>query len=169
MSYLEIAPSAPATFRRNRLRLVTVDDPQLLIGLVAACSQESLFLRFHTGMSELRPTMAEKLAATPGLGLLNSRGRLVADARYTQALNGEYELAVLIADKYQGRGLGSALLSVLLMQAADEGIETLTADLLASNDPMLALLEKLAPVESLGYEDGARRLRISLAPVAMVA
>jgi len=35
VSYLEIAPTAPQTFRRNRLRLVTVDDPQLLIDLVA--------------------------------------------------------------------------------------------------------------------------------------
>ena len=169
MSYLEIAPTAPPTFRRNRLRLVTVDDPQLLIDLVAHCSQESLFLRFHTGMSELRPAMAEKLVQTPGLGLLNSRGRLVADARYIRALNGEYELSILICDKYQGRGLGSALLSGMLMQAADDGIDTLNADVLASNEPMLALLEKLAPGESLGYEDGARRLRLSLAPMARVA
>ena len=49
------------------------------------------------------------------------------------------------------------------------GIDTLNADVLASNEPMLALLEKLAPVESLGYEDGARRLRLSLAPMARVA
>lgn len=169
MTYRDIARTAPRTFRRNRLRLVTVDRPQDLIDLVASCSPESRFLRFHTGMGALRPTMAEQLASTPSLGLRNWRGRLVADARYTRTCDDEAEMAILISDKYQGRGLGLALLAVLYTRAADDGITTLTASVLNSNDAIIGLMEKLTPVETVGFEDGARKVRIPLEPVSLAA
>lgn len=167
MTYRDIAHTAPKTFRRNLLRLVLHDDPQDLIDLVASCSPQSRFLRFHTGMAALRPTMAEQLAATPSLGLRNWRGHLVADARYTRTHDDEAEFAILISDKYQGRGLGLALLAVLFERAHDDGVTVLNAEVLNSNDAMVRLLEKLAPVETVGFEDGARRLRIPLEPVAL--
>lgn len=169
MTYQDIARTAQRTFRRNRLRLVTVDDPQDLIRLVASCSPESRFLRFHTGMAALRPTMAAQLAETPALGLRNWRGRLVAEARYMRTLADEAEVAILITDKYQGRGLGLALLAVLYACAADEGITCLTANVLNSNEAIIGLLEKLTPVQTVGFEDGARKLRLPLEPAAVAA
>jgi len=169
VSYHEIAATAARTFRRQGVRLVEGNQAQDLIDLVDMCSAESRFQRFHTGMPALRPAMAEQLATTASLGLRDRRGRLVADARYMPTRTGEAELAVLIADDYQGRGLGAALLAVLFQKAADEGREALSAEVLASNEAVIALLSKLAPVETVGHEQGARRLRIPLRTVELAA
>ncbi len=169
MHYHRIARTAPRTFRRNNVRLVPVNRSQDLIDLVDSCSAESLFLRFHTGMSTLRPAMAEKLAKTPSLGLRDRRGRLVAEARYIRTGGDEAELAVLIADRHQGRGLGLALLAVLFERAEADGVRTLKADVLNSNDTVTRLLKRLAPVQIVGVENGSKILRVELTPMMAVA
>jgi acetyltransferase len=142
MSYPEIAGAAPAVFRRNRLRMSPVNDPQAMIALVAASSEQSRFLRFHTGMPTLRPPMAEQLAdiSPPrgkALGLWTSRKRLVAEARYIRLSDDLAEVAILIADAYQGRGLGVALLADIYQRAADDGSAALHGEVLSSNDAMV--------------------------------
>ncbi|MGZ3788841.1 MAG: N-acetyltransferase family protein [Bacteriovorax sp.] len=52
------------------------------------------------------------------------------------------ELAVTIADRFQGQGLGSALLEILAKAAQSENIAYLYGDLEASNTRMLKLLER---------------------------
>ena len=167
MNYHLVAQDAPRIFRHTRLRPGPVDDAAELIDLVAACSEESRFMRFHTGMAELRPAMAEKLvslAAERGraIGLRTWRGRLVADARYTRITEREAEVAILVADKYQGRGLGKALLAVLFEAAEQDGIEALHAEVLGSNDAILHVLGSLAPMETTGFENGSRQVRMPL-------
>lgn len=171
MRYIEAAREAPRHFRRNRLRLVHVDDPADLVALVDRCSPDSRYLRFHTGMAALRPAMAAQLASHDGcaLGLRTWRGDLVADARYTRTASGEAEMAVLVCDRFQGRGLGRALLAVLFEHAAAEGITTLSADALRSNEAIMHLLESLAPVEVIGSSEGSHQLLISLSEVAAAA
>jgi GNAT superfamily N-acetyltransferase len=125
-------------------------------------------------MAELRPAMAEHLAAlTPergeALGLRTWRGRLVADARYMRTAPDEAEVAILVADAYQGRGLGKALLGVLFERAQVAGVNRLTAEVLTSNDAIVHVLESLVPVETVGYETGARCLRMPLNEVAAAA
>jgi RimJ/RimL family protein N-acetyltransferase len=174
MTYRQKAQAAPRIFRRNRLRLIAVSDPADLIDLVAACSENSRYLRFHTGMPDLRPAMAEQLASlTPeagqALGLRTWRGRLVAEARYTRTGTGEAEVAILIADRYQGRGLGTALLATVLERAAQDGITTLTAEILNGNEAILHVLQSLAPVETVGFADGCRQVRIPLGTMEAAA
>ena len=55
----------------------------------------------------------------------------------------EAEIAVLISDAWQGRGLGKELLSRLLIVGADEKLDRLTADILADNRDVQRLCEKL--------------------------
>jgi acetyltransferase len=56
---------------------------------------------------------------------------------------GEAEFALLIADPWQHRGLGTQLLSHLLKVAKAEGITRVTADILGENREMQSLCEKL--------------------------
>ena len=58
------------------------------------------------------------------------------------------ELGVTVLDSWQGRGLGSALLARLSERALEVGIGYFTAEVLAENRPMLALLAGLGPVET---------------------
>jgi acetyltransferase len=54
----------------------------------------------------------------------------------------EAEVAFLVRDSAQGKGIGGALLGKLLTIAAREGLERLTAELLPENTPMRRLLER---------------------------
>jgi hypothetical protein len=55
---------------------------------------------------------------------------------------------VTVVDAWQGRGLGSALLTRLSERALELGIEYFTAEILAENRTMLALLPSLGRVET---------------------
>ena len=171
MGYIEAAQKSADIFRRNRLRIVDVTDPADLIALVAASSEESRYQRFHTGMADLRPVMAEQLTQANGraLGLRSRSGRLVAEARYTHTSGDEAEVAILVADKYQGRGLGTALMALVFQQAAADGIGTVTAEVLGSNDAMMAVFQRLAPVELMGMVEGTQHIRMPLGEVAAAA
>jgi len=55
----------------------------------------------------------------------------------------EAEVAVLISDQWQGRGLGKELLARLLVAGADEKLSRLTADILPDNRGVMRICEKL--------------------------
>ena len=55
----------------------------------------------------------------------------------------EGEAAVLVSDKWQGRGLGKELLARLLVVGADEKLTKLTADILPDNRDVMRICEKL--------------------------
>jgi GNAT superfamily N-acetyltransferase len=88
------------------------------------------------------------------------------------------ELAVAVADDWQGQGVGSVLAAELAKRARDEGITCFTALALAENDAILGLLQDLGEVRTgrtqLGTvelavdlpDDGISRLRRLLRAVA---
>jgi acetyltransferase len=55
----------------------------------------------------------------------------------------EAEVAVLVSDKWHGRGLCKELLARLLLVAADEKLTKLTADILPDNRDVMRICEKL--------------------------
>ena len=55
----------------------------------------------------------------------------------------EAEIAVLISDNWQGRGLGKELLARLLVVAADDKLANVVADILPDNRGVMRICEKL--------------------------
>jgi len=70
----------------------------------------------------------------------------------------------VIADHYQGRGLGKILLGRLIQAAHGAGIQTLTGEVLAENHRMLNLLRRLGLPVSLHLTAGAVLVEVSTAP-----
>jgi acetyltransferase len=68
--------------------------------------------------------------------------QIVAMAQYAACEPPEAELAVVVADTWQRRGLATHLLSVLAAQALRAGFVTLTGLVLADNWPMLTFLAR---------------------------
>ncbi|MEU1737587.1 GNAT family N-acetyltransferase [Streptosporangium sp. NPDC020145] len=64
-------------------------------------------------------------------------GGLVTVAEYVPGQDGDAELAILIDDTMHHRGLGTLLVEHLALEAADEGVRELVAEVLADNRPML--------------------------------
>ena len=87
----------------------------------------------------------EALVAVP---LLSTE--VVGECRFVRLPDqpGTAEVGVTVVDAWQGRGLGSALLARLSEHALQAGIEYFTAEVLAENRTMLALLPGLGQVET---------------------
>jgi acetyltransferase len=65
----------------------------------------------------------------------------------------EAEVAVVVSDQWQGRGLGKELLARLAIVAADERLMKLTASILPDNRDMMRICEKLGFGLQHNFED----------------
>jgi acetyltransferase len=81
------------------------------------------------------------IATTP----VDGRERQVGVARYVkdESAPGEAEFAIVVADDWQGRGLGGKLLASLLTAARANGVRRAVATTLSSNEGMLGLARRL--------------------------
>jgi len=80
------------------------------------------------------------------VGLIEENGveRIIAEGRYVRHQDRPYaDTAFIVDEKYQGRGIATFLLELLIKYAQEKGIQGITADVLADNKPMLKVYEKL--------------------------
>jgi RimJ/RimL family protein N-acetyltransferase len=139
-----------------RMRQVQPDDAPALVRAYANLGEQSRYRRFFTVMPELPEatlkaavevdhTDHEALVAVP---LLSTE--IVGECRFIRLPDqpDTAEVGVTVVDAWQGRGLGSALLARLSERALEAGIEYFTAEVLAENRTMLALLPSLGQVET---------------------
>jgi RimJ/RimL family protein N-acetyltransferase len=139
-----------------RIRQIRPDDAPALVRAYANLGEQSRYRRFFTVMPELPAatlkaavevdhTDHEALVAVP----LRS-AEIVGECRFIRLPDqpGTAEVGVTVVDAWQGRGLGSALLARLSERAAEAGIEYFTAEILAENRTVLALLPGLGHLET---------------------
>src|SRR5581483_1734137 len=132
-----------------RLRPPTSADADALVAFFAGLSAESLGNRFH-GARRVDPALVEPFLdpdwAERGalVGTVGADGgeRVVALADYTRLRDpGSAEVAFVVADELQRRGLGTRLLEQLAARAAAAGIEAFVAEVMAGNRPMLDVFQ----------------------------
>jgi RimJ/RimL family protein N-acetyltransferase len=115
-------------------------------------SRHTAYQRFFTLMKRLPPDWAHFLANVDyrrRLALVAERepGELVAVARYEPTdRNDTAEVAFVVQDGWQDRGLGTILLADLLEAAEARGIRRFRAYVLADNARMLDLLLRFTDV-----------------------
>jgi RimJ/RimL family protein N-acetyltransferase len=92
-------------------------------------------------------------------------GDLVGVARY-DLIPGSHdaEVACVVTDAWQGRGVGTALLTRLVRTARVAGVRQIVADTLTSNRRMLRLLSEIATVRSSTVESGTAHVVLDLQP-----
>lgn len=136
------------------IRPVLPTDALAIVDLVAAVSERSRYLRFHAPVPRLTTRQlaaivdvdhhtSETLVAT----VPRRRGeRLVGIGQYLEAGAGLVDLALLVHDDLQGRGIGRVLATRLVAAAAESGYTDAVATILAENQRMLALARHLPDV-----------------------
>lgn len=67
---------------------------------------------------------------------------IVGGARYVVTQLGQAEVAFTVVDRYQGKGIGAALMRHLIGIAQKSGRTGLIAEVLPDNTPMLTLFER---------------------------
>ncbi len=90
-------------------------------------------------------------------------GRLVGHALYDRLTDPtEAEVALAVADAFQGHGVGTAMLGELARVASRAGVRRFVAHVLPTNQRMLQVFRDLGFEEHARFEDGVIRVRIDL-------
>ena len=95
--------------------------------------------------------------------------RIVGGGRYIVGQPGEAELAFMVVDQYQGKGIGAALLRHLIVIARHGGLRELSADVLADNTSMLKVFERSGFRISPNREHKALHIPALMTCIAMTA
>jgi acetyltransferase len=131
-----------------RVRPVGPADAESIQAFVRRLSDTSRRRRFLAPIRELAPAMLARLtesAGQPGLVLRaeahdGEAWSVVALAQYALGEDdGIGDLALVVADAWQGLGLGRALLGLLVQSARDARCAHAVMDVLRDNEAMLAL------------------------------
>ena len=116
----------------------------MLVRFHATLSERSVYQRYFHLMNLDQRTSHDRLVRVcfgdydREIALVAEAEEILAVGRLSKShLANEAELAVLIADEYQSRGLGTELWRRLLDIARIEKLDQVTAEILAENRPML--------------------------------
>jgi acetyltransferase len=138
--------------RRFTIRAIRPEDAAMEQAFVRGLSAESRYFRFVNAIHELSDRMLVRftqidydremaLVAVTGS---DERQEQIAVARYAMNPDGtSCEFAIVIADAWQGQGLGTRLMTRLMDAARERGLPTMEGFVLATNHRMLRLMEKL--------------------------
>jgi ribosomal protein S18 acetylase RimI-like enzyme len=166
MNHVWLAELALSAQETVRFREVVPEDAPLVQAAIESVSPETLLHRFFKlidGVPRARLVSMLTIDRTREACIVGQLGepaepRLICGARFVrEAVPTTAEIALTVHDDFQRRGLGTFLLCFLAEIARAERITQFTADVMASNRAMLALLEKLCPQHRRQfYGDGFR-------------
>ncbi|MEU7282339.1 GNAT family N-acetyltransferase [Streptomyces sp. NPDC045431] len=160
-----------------RIRPITPDDAERLVSFYEQVSDESKYYRFFAPYPRLSAKDVHRfthhdyvdrvgLAATVG-------GEFIATVRYDRiderglpagAPADEAEVAFLVQDAHQGRGVASALLEHIAAVARERDIRRFAAEVLPANTKMIKVFTDAGYTQKRSFEDGAVRLHLDLEP-----
>ena len=153
-----------------RIRPITPDDATALRALHDAASDRSIYLRYFSLNRRAGERYVDHLL---GAGDDSDRLGLVAEVHGAAvgmatcerlAATADGEVAFLVADSHQRRGVGTLLLEHLAALARHHGIRRFVADTLTDNARMLAVFADAGFPVTRAAEQDVTRLTISLAP-----
>jgi nucleotide-binding universal stress UspA family protein/GNAT superfamily N-acetyltransferase len=138
---------------RVRIRPLEPDDRDLLAEGFERLSAESRYRRFFGPVARLRERDLDYLTrvdhhdheALLALDLETDEG--VGVARFVRTGPEVAEPALVVADAWQGRGVGSRLLEALADRARQEGIRRFEAPILATNTDAIRVFERLGDTD----------------------
>ncbi|MFI2615405.1 GNAT family N-acetyltransferase [Streptomyces sp. NPDC018584] len=160
-----------------RIRPITAEDADRLVSFYEQVSDESKYYRFFAPYPRLSAKDVRRfthhdqvdrvgLAATVG-------GEFIATVRYDRidergmaasAPADEAEVAFLVQDAHQGRGVASTLLEHIAAVARERGIRRFAAEVLPANTKMIKVFTDAGYQQKRSFEDGVVRLEFDLEP-----
>jgi RimJ/RimL family protein N-acetyltransferase len=154
------------------VRPIQPDDRAELAAGMRRLSPESRYRRFFTPTSELTESQLTYLtevdhhdhealvAVEPGTEHGIGVARFIRSSEDSERA----EVAVAVADSWQGQGVATALLDRLAERARAEGVRRFSAEILSDNRPMLELIEEVGPVTTKQRDHGSVEVEVELPP-----
>ncbi|WP_405665873.1 GNAT family N-acetyltransferase [Streptomyces sp. NBC_01166] len=162
-----------------RIRPITTDDAERLVSFYEQVSDESKYYRFFAPYPRLSArdvhrfthhdyvdrvglavTIGGEFIATVRFDRINEQGRPAS------APADEAEVAFLVQDAHQGRGVASALLEHIAAVARERGIRRFAAEVLPANNKMIKVFRDAGFTQQRSFEDGSVHLTLDLEPTA---
>lgn len=150
------------------VRRATPSDGPAIARMHRRCSLDTVFRRYLTAMPSLSPSLQQRLLDLH-LSVVAVHGReVIGLAHLAEASDGPPELALMVEDGWQRRGVGRLLAETVLRSAEADGHESVVACTLPSSTAVHTLLRRLrrgrlAPQFQRG-EDGLVRVTLHLEP-----
>nr|WP_031146522.1 bifunctional GNAT family N-acetyltransferase/acetate--CoA ligase family protein [Streptomyces erythrochromogenes] len=185
---IESDPSYPAHWEADvvlrdggtaRIRPITTEDAGRLVSFYEQVSDESKYYRFFAPYPRLSDRDVHRfthhdyvdrvgLAATIGEEFIGTvrYDRIGPDGRPASAPADEAEVAFLVQDAHQGRGVASALLEHIGAVARERGIRRFAAEVLPANTKMIKVFTDVGYEQKRSFEDGSVHLTLDLEPTA---
>ncbi|MDG4858379.1 GNAT family N-acetyltransferase [Streptomyces sp. T-3] len=160
-----------------RIRPITAADADRLVSFYEQVSDESKYYRFFAPYPRLSAKDVHRfthhdfvdrvgLAVTIGGEFIATvrYDRIDATGRAASAPADEAEVAFLVQDAHQGRGVASALLEHIAAVARERSIRRFAAEVLPANNKMIKVFRDAGYEQKRTFEDGVVRLEFDLEP-----
>ena len=150
------------------VRPIRPDDAASLISFHSRLSAKTIYYRFFAPYPKLTPRDVQRFTIVD----YHDRAALVATVddqivgvvRYERTSPDEAEVAFVIEDQYQGRGLGTILLDRIAQAARDRGVRRFVAEVLPHNNRMLEVFEHAGYRLESSRADGYITLHMDITP-----
>jgi acyl-CoA synthetase (NDP forming)/RimJ/RimL family protein N-acetyltransferase len=154
--------------RAAHLRPITPGDAEALVAFYARVSDQSKYYRFFAPY----PTLSERDVARftqvdhdRRVALVVTLGpQLIAVGRYDAISPVLAEVAFLVEDAHQGRGLGQLLLEHLAQAGRERGLSRFVAEVLPDNVPMSRVFREMGYSVVGSLEEGVLRFEFPIDP-----
>src|SRR4051812_4898832 len=142
------------------LRPIRPEDADGIVALHSRFSERTRYLRYFSAYPRIPPRDLERFVNVNHHSreafVVELGGDLIAVGRYERLGDQAHdaEVAFVVEDAHQGRGIGSVLIEHLIAAAREEGIEAFVADVLPTNQTMLRVFSEAGFQIQRAFEDG---------------
>ncbi|RNL65481.1 GNAT family N-acetyltransferase [Nocardioides marmoriginsengisoli] len=154
--------------RTAHVRPITPDDADGLVTFYADVSDQSKYFRFFAPMPKLSEKDVRRFTQVDHRDrvafVLTVADKILAVASYEMLEGHEAEVAFLVQDVHQGRGIGQLLLEHLAQAARERGVQRFTAEVLPDNQRMLQVFYEQGYQVAGGWEEGVMHLEFDIDP-----
>ncbi len=150
------------------IRPMQPEDRALLVDFYSRVSDQSKYYRFFSPMPELSERDLDRFTQVDHRDrvalILLVGGQMIAVGRYDTVRPGYAEVAFLVEDKHQGRGIGQLLLEHLAQAGRERGVEEFVAEVLPDNQAMIHTFKDAGYKVNSALEDGVMELIFRIDP-----
>jgi len=151
-----------------RLRPIMPADAPKLVQFYERVSPESKYLRFFAPYPRLSPRDVKRFTEVDYVDrvafILTLGDEMIGVGRFDRIENDRAEVAFLIEDAHQGRGIAQLLLEHLAEAARERGITGFVAEVLPENRRMAQVFADAGYRVSKGIEDGVLSVEFPILP-----
>ena len=153
------------------LRPISGDDEELLVEFYSQVSAESKYLRFFAPMPTLSERDVKRFTHVDHQDrvafVLTVARKIIAVGRFDRitapdGTGDEAEVAFLVQDAHQGRGIAQLLLEPLAQAGRERGVKKFVAEVLPENTRMIQIFREAGYHVAGGFEDGVMRFEFPI-------